>query len=251
MNGDCITWALSSHPDVIDLIKEITAAETIEAGCASLASFYGSLECELLSVKFYDCKDDTQYIRPYFIYPDGLLQVSSELMAMGGCPFSKEAKRIMQPFDSYSIDQSRYASFTERRFFREISKTGHKRIAVLPIMIGRGIALITVGLFTQPFSGPLRDTICNSIAHIVAAFISRFPEISTLFEEKVLTGTERKLLRKMCDGQPRDEIAYELGISELTVDIFLTAAKQKMGADNVPQLIYKSMVAGEISSLRT
>ena len=247
MKSEHITWALSSHPDVIDLIKEIDGSDDIKSACGALADYYESLGGQLLSVKFYDRNDDSRYVRAYFAYPDSIRSLLASLMESGGCPFSREAKRRMQPFDALDIDQSAYVTFPERRFFNEIAKTGHARIAVLPTMIGQGIALVTVGLYGQPFAGPLRHTICNSISHFISAFISRFPEVSTLFEEKVLTNTESELLRILCNGESMDFARKKLSLGEQTARLYLQSSMKKLGAQNTHQLIYKAMLMGEIT----
>lgn len=241
------TLALVPSTALIDVTKQIAAARTVEEACNSLVPFFDALGGELLSVKFYDREDSASSIRPFIAYSEAFLNIAAELMTTGGCPFSKEAKKFMCSFDSDSIDQSQYSSFTERRFFKELSRTGHKHIAVLPVMMGRGIALATVGLYKQPFYGALREKICNSIPAIIAAFLSRFPEINTFFEKKALSVKERRLLQMMFEGCSKTDIAKKMELSEHTILLLIKNAMRKLNAKSEAQFIYRAMVLGEIT----
>ncbi|MEP0940523.1 MAG: LuxR C-terminal-related transcriptional regulator [Rhizobiaceae bacterium] len=229
------------------LVEKISTADGVEAAACALKQHFLAFDSHLLSVKFCDSADPGNAIRPFTAYPKDVLTVSQQLLSQGGCPFSKEAVRRLQAYDSCTIDRSQYATFLDRRFFMEMDKTGHQHIAIVPVMLGRAVALFTVGLLDKPFKGELRELIVEAIGQSVPAFIDRFQGIKTLFEKKHLSELERKVIQRVCEGLPSSQIEKATGLSEFTVSMLMQNAARKLQASNSQSLIYKALALGEIS----
>ena len=228
------------------LIGQISSAKDIVSTSASIDEYFQKFGVRLMSVKFCDSAENGKVIRPYSGYHDGFLKVARQLQAVGGCPFSQEAMKRMKAFDSCTIDRTAYNTFSGRRFFQEFDKLEHKHIAVVPVMVGRAVALFTFGLGLEPFKGHLREIITETVVQIVPSFIGRFPEIKTMFEQKHLSDLEQRMLTLKCEGYKSAHIVRELGLSELTIGHLAQSAARKLQAKNMEQLVYKAVALGEI-----
>ena len=232
--------------ELFALIGNIHNAKDIISTSAMINEYFQKFGVCLMSIKFCDSADDGKAIRPYSGYPDGFVKVARQLQAVGGCPFSQEAMKRMQAFDASSIDRTAYDTFSGRRFFQEFDKLEHKHIAIVPVMVGRAVALFTFGLGPKPFKGQLRETVTETVVQIVPSFITRFPEIKTMFEQKHLSDLEQRMLTLKCEGYNSADMVRELGLSEFTIEHLAQNAAKKLQANNMEQLVYKAVALGEI-----
>lgn len=240
---------LSARDSRLELVHKIANAEDVSSAASFLQSHLETFGAHLLSVKFCDTTDPGTTIRPFCIYPDAAIAVSQQIQVQGGCPFTKEAMHRLSAFDSYGIDRSKYATFLDRRFFAEIDKAGHRHIAIVPVLLGRAMALFTIGLLDQPFKGQLRELIVEAIGQAMPAFSERFQGIKTIFEKKHLSDLERQVVQQLFEGEQPREIRTHIGLSELTVSLLIGNASKKLQARNVQGLIYKALALGEISQM--
>lgn len=232
--------------ELLALISKIESAKDINAASLDLEKYLKNFEVQLMSVKFCDSAESGKTIWPFNSYPEGIARVCNDIQAIGGCPFAKEVVRRMEAFDSCLVDRKKYNTFLDRRFFQEFDKLEHKHIAVVPIMIGRSIAMFTIGLGVEPFKGRMQEIITETIGQIVPAFIDRFPEIKTMFEQKHLSDLERRILILFCEGSEMSAIVREIGLSELTIMHLIQNASRKLKANNSKRLIYVALALGEI-----
>lgn len=238
--------ASNQDEGLLALIGNITTSENMAEASLCLKDHLLANDAHLLSIKFYDSIENGEVIRPFSGYPPSVVEVGQQLQKYGGCPFARESKTRLSAFDSCSIDRSQYESFLERRFFKEIDNTGHNHIAVVPIMIGRAIALFTIGMGDVSFKGePWKNTM-EIMAQVVPAFISRFPEIATIFERKHLSELERRVISLRCTGANATKIADELKLSEFAIQLLVKNASRKLEVTNDHQLVYKALALGEI-----
>ena len=236
---------------LLALLSNIASAKDITAASLNLSEYLRGLGTELLSVQFCDSAEGGNIIRPFFGYPDGVAKVSGQLIENGGCPFTNEAMRRMEALDSCMIDRTAYDTLLDRRFFQEMDKLEHRHIAIVPILLGRSIAMFTIGLGVEPFKGRLREVITETIGQIVPAFIDRFPEIKTIFEQRHLSDLERRLLTLLCQDLELVEIEQKIGLSEITIKLLIKNASRKLQAKNSNRLIYKAIALGEIPAPMT
>ena len=240
---------LSARDSRLELVHKIANAEDVSSAAISLQSHLMTFNAHLLSVKFCDTTDPGTTIRPFCIYPDAAITVSQQIQVQGGCPFTKEALHRLSAFDTCSIDRSKYATFLDRRFFMEIEKAGHRHIAIVPVLLGRALALFTIGLQDQPFKGELRELIVEAISQAMPAFIERFQGIKTIFEKKHLSDLERQVVQHLFEGKQPCELEAPIGLSELTISLLIDNASKKLQARNAQSLIYKALALGEISQM--
>ena len=241
---------LNAGDSRLELVHKIAHAEDVSSAASALQNHFRSFNAHLLSVKFCDTVDPAIAIRPFCTYPDAAIMVSQQIQVQGGCPFTKEALLRLGAFDSCSIDRTKYATFLDRRFFIEIDKAGHRHIAIVPVLLGRALALFTIGLQDQPFKGQLRELIVESIGQAMSAFIERFQGIRTIFEKKHLSDLEKQVVQHLFEGAQPSEIQAHIGLSELTVSLLIGNASKKLQAKNAQSLIYKALALGEISQMR-
>lgn len=233
---------------LLHLLSDVAGADSIEDACQYFDRFLKHLNCQLLSVKFYDTENKMAPIRPFSAYPPAMRQFRGSDDYIDGCPFNREAQARLRPFSLSSIDRSKYRELKDRLFFKELEKSGHANIAILPVVLGRGVSLITIGLYDQPFEGRIRISTADASSHIVAAVVARFPQVSNLFEKKQLTQLERQILTLACSGKNEIEIGDELQFSATTITKFKENIRRKLAAENEAEMIFRAISTGEIFS---
>lgn len=226
----------------------VQKADSLSQACQQIAEYWHSLDVELLSVKFCDVNDRTNILRPFSAYHEGMQVFRTGPGYPDGCPFSREAMKRLRPFSLNCIDRAYYPELVDRRFFRELEKTGHQNIAVVPIMIGSGMCLKTLGLSDNGFSGQMRHLIGDASAHFVAAIVARFPEVGRLFEKKVLSQVQQQVVQLACEGFDDEQIAPQIGVSAVTVRLMFDAAAKRLGTTSRAATAYRAVCLGEISS---
>lgn len=83
-------------------------------------------------------------------------------------------------------------------------------------------------LLDAVIAGVERDTAERAAAHIVQQHVDRFA---------TLTPRESQVMREVARGRLNKQIAYDLGISEITVKLHRSNVMRKMGAASVGELI--------------
>lgn len=231
---------------LIALVRDIERSKDIGAASQIVDGYLTTCGARLLSVKICDTSGQYENLRPFSVYPRTIRNLGKQLQPSGGCPFAKEANRRLLPFDSGTIDRSLYRTFLDQRFFQEIDKLPHQHIAIVPVMVGRAVALFTVGLFDHEFKGVLKDQIKDTISQTVATYVRRFPEVATIFQQKNLSDLERAVIQEFCEGLTLSQISRSIELSEIALQHLLDSAKRKLGAKTREQLIYKAIILGEI-----
>jgi hypothetical protein len=239
---------LEFNEDLQRSLSDIGKTSDLSEACTAFADFLQGLGAQLLSVKFCDVNDRATNLRPYSAYHEAMQQFRAGPGYPDGCPFSREAMKRLRPFSLESIDRSQYGSLADRRFFKELENTGHQNIAVLPVMIGSGLALFNVGLGDATFSVAKRLLISDAAMHFVAAFVARFPDVSRLFEKKILSSTQRQAVLLACEGWSDDEIADKIGLSAVAVRLVFDVAAKRLRTTTRSATIYRAVVLGEVPS---
>ncbi len=238
-----------SELDLIALANQLRSAKDVNWACAVLSQQLKLLNFELLSVKFCDLQDEKPPIRPYGAYPRVISDLAVELRDTGGCPISKEAQQRLSPFDAMHIQQTAQFDFLSKRFLQELQKMNHAHIAVIPIVIGRGLAVYTIGLMDTKFIGETREMLVGLICSATTLLIGQFPDVSTLFEAKLLSSNEARCVMLGSNGHSDFEIGKILGLSEHVVKHLFDSAADKLEAKTRPHLTSKALARGEISNM--
>lgn len=239
-----------SLPELLQLASAIRTCRDIESACLLLASLLRQQEITLLSVKFCDIKDKRPAIRAYGAYPGAISQLAADMRDSGGCPMSKEAKKRLMPFDAFAISEQDYPDFLSKRFMQELRKLEHSHIAVVPVIIGQGLMLITAGLEKRKFEGEIRDQLVNVVCCFGVAIVNRFAEIAVLFESEVLSRLEVRVLFLFCSGFCPSEISETIDLNEVTITLILRSVIRKLGAANIGEAIAKALAMGEIGNMQ-
>lgn len=250
---------LIKHPqirngEIVDLstfCSKLSKAKDIEHACVLIKDYLKLVEFDLLSVKYCDTLGQKPSVRPFNAYPKSISELSQALKTDGGCPIAKEVLIRLKPFEIGEIDQTKYSAFLETRFLQELKKLDHKHISAIPIVIGRGLAVYTIGLGDKPFVGDVRDELINFICHANTALLCAFPEIAKLFDPKILSLQEAQMVFLYGNGNRFSEIAAAFGFSELSIQMMLQGAVEKLGAKNLPHLLTKALASGEIQNMQS
>lgn len=230
------------------LISDLANSKDIPSACLVLKDYLSDMGFELLSVKFCDIEDELPAIRPFGNYPCAISELSTAMYPNGGCPLTKEAIRVLYPFDAFEIHQTDYPDFLSRRFLQEIRKMAHEHIAVVPIILGRGLALFTIGLANLSFAGQTRELIISTVSQSTILLIGRFPEIANFFSPKCLSLLEAEILFLSANGFNDVEIGEMRNFGALTVNMIFNNAARKLNARNRSQAISTALSMGEISN---
>ena len=229
-------------------VTSLADATDMPNACETLKDHLLGLDMDLLSVKFCDTKDEIPAIRPFGRYTTGISKLSTAMRSTGGCPLTREALRLLYPFDALQIKSSDYSDFLSLRFLQEMRKLTHNHVAVVPVNLGRGLAIFTVGLRDTPFVGQTREVVVSTICQYMILLIGRFPEIANLFEPKCLSLLEAESLFLSANGFSDMDIAELHKLSEFTVQIIIKNAQKKLDAQTRAQAVSKALAMGEISS---
>ena len=232
--------------DLLDALQGILESPDVFAATEIVRDLVASFGGELLSLKFSDISGERPLVRPYSAYPDIVRQISIAMQPTGGCPFCKESKKRLKPFGPSSVDRKLYGELNDRIFFRELDRLGFGEILVLPVVIGKGIAITTIGLPMATMDSPSDQVIKGAFPHIVAAFVSKFPTVTTLFEERRLSDTERKVVKALSTGKDMHCVCRELQLSAFTVNTLLASSLKKLDANNLVELGVKAENSGEL-----
>lgn len=236
----------AAERSLLDALQGILEAQDITQATAVTSDFVARLDGKLLSLKFADSEVETTVVRPFSAYPKSIRQISIAMQFTGGCPFYKESRKRLAPVYCSAIDRTQYRTLNDRIFFREIDSLGFGDILILPVMIGRGIAVTTIGVPAGKHASSVQCPIKAAYPHIVAAFISKFPEVTTLFEQKRLTKVERQVVSMLSKGQSYDEACRKTGLSQTTLTLLLKSASRKLEASNLVEMGIKAASTGEL-----
>lgn len=243
--------ARGSVPGVLGLVAAIRSCQDIESACLLLETFLRKQDIALLSVKFCDIDDKKPAIRAFGRYPCAISQLSVELRESGGCPLTKEAVKRLMPFDAFTIDERDYPDFLSKRFLQELRKIDHGHIAVIPVIFGQGLMLVTAGLGERAFKGECRDELISIACSFGVAIAHRFNEVAVLFESEILSRLEARVLFLFCSGFCRSQIAEMINLNEVTIAIILRSVIRKLGAANSGEAIARALAMGEIGNLQS
>lgn len=233
------------NASVFDLVQAIGKSSSIEEACDLIAECFATYGATLLAVKIGDWADKQPVIRPYSNYPDSIKAVSENLKLFGGCPMTRECRLRLAPFSYRSIDRQKYSSLLERRFLQETDKLGYRDIAIYPVIAGQGMIITTFGL-DQVFDEKLRAYSSGIMQHVAAALLANFPQVAKLFDGKVLSGLETRILTAHCSGMTNREICDRYDISELTLPLIWRSVEAKLEARNPYEAIHRAIVMGEL-----
>jgi len=230
---------------ILDLLELISGVSDVGAACLCLEEYLSQFGYTLLSVKFCDSEDELPAIRSFGNYPCEIKELSEKLRETGGCPMTQEAIRLLRPFDALAIEDVRYPDFLSRRFLQEIRKTGHSHIAVVPVSLNRGIALFSIGLGEETFTGKVHDFLIATISQTTIFLLTKFPELSQLFVPKVLNPLQSHCLMLHANGANEKQIGHVLKISEFTVQAVLNSCMETLNAHNRAHAAVKAVRLGE------
>ena len=237
------------YGDIRKVTRLIASAGDVKDACQILARHLRHIELKLISVNFCDLEGEQASIRPYRDMPEALASLSNQFIHLGGCPIIKEAKKSRRPFDALNIDRNVYSEFLEQRFLDELVKLGHRHVLVLPVAFGKGLSNFVVGTGDREISLKLQTELFEGIGQSLGAIITRFPEITKLFETKCLSTVQAEILFLVSIGTNPQDIAKLTGHGKFTIDALLKNAQDRLGANSTTHAVARALALGEFSNM--
>ncbi len=241
---------VSGFNDLRRTARLISRSDDLHSTCLLVEDYLAHHDMSLMGVTFCDLEGGLPSIRAFRRHSEAVLKLATVLKDKGGCPVINEAKRLHHCFDALQIDRSRYPEFLNKRFLDELAKSGHKHILVIPILLGQGLAIFSIGTREQRLTDDLRVFLINAICQSTVAIIDRFPDVTKLFAPKRLSTFEAEALMFCSNGYSNSDIADLLKISETTINIVFDNASKKLGTHNQAHAVSKALAVGEISNLQ-
>lgn len=228
---------------------DINSSELGEA-CDIAAKFFADAGHQLISVIFCDSNDQKSEIRAFRNMPDKLNAAALKMKEVGGCPPKKEAQRLLRPFDWFDLSPDRYSDLHSMKFLLEVSKLPYGCVLAVPIRLGDGLAIFSIGINRKNCSAEVKRTVVLDVLQLSLAMIGTLAELKYLFQTKRLSMLEAKALMFAMQGFDHDQIAKFLNLSEITVDMLYTSAAARLGASNQFQLASRAIADGEVSNIQ-
>jgi hypothetical protein len=228
---------------------EIQTSELTQA-CEIAQQFFAKAGHDLISVIFCDCHDRKPVIRAFRNMPDRLNRAAQQMKIVGGCPPKKEAKRLLSPFDWFNLSADRYSDLHSMKFLLEVSKLSYGCVLAVPIRLGDGMAIFSIGIAREKCSPEVKRGIVMDVLQLAMAMIGSLEELENLFETNRLSMLEAKALMFAMQGFTVGQIAEFLNLSEITVDLLFKSAACRLEATNQFQLTSRAIAGGEISNIQ-
>ncbi|MEX0346127.1 MAG: hypothetical protein AB3N20_14480 [Rhizobiaceae bacterium] len=237
------------YGNIRKVIRLIASASDVNDACKILARHLKHIELKLICVNFCNLEGENASIRPYRDMPEALTTLSNQFHLLGVCPIIREAKKDRRPFDALNLNRNVYCEFLEQRFLDELSKLGHRHVLVLPAAFGRGLANVVVGTGEREISLQLQAELFARVGQSLAAIITRFPDITKLFETKCLSTLQAEILFLISIGTSLDDISRLTGRGDLVINALLKNAQERLNANSIPHAVARALALGEFSNM--
>lgn len=137
----------------------------------------------------------------------------------------------------------------------ELQEALHQRQALSPIIFITGHGTVdsavhamragAIDFLQKPFDDEvLLDTIQRAIRLDAEARASLQEQGAIAEREKTLTSREREVMALVVEGKANKVIAFDLGVSERTIEIHRSRVMKKMEAKSLPHLVRMSILIG-------
>ncbi|MEP0944730.1 MAG: LuxR C-terminal-related transcriptional regulator [Rhizobiaceae bacterium] len=240
----------TSQSEIRATLQRLSKSSNLRDACDIAQEYFRHLDVDLVSVIFCSNDDSVPAIRPFRNLPQALVDLAPKMQELGGCPIKREAQWRLRPFDWKQISKSDHPDFMFQRFLSEVDKLSYAMVLAVPVIIGRGIAVFSVGIDEHRVGSQVREDVMTAICQIATAMISRFPELATLFEAKKLTTLQATVMLFAIQGFSNKAIAESLGLGEVAVNLVIRSAQEKLGASNFAQAVAKALAMGEFAHMQ-
>ena len=240
----------ASQTELRAILQRLSKSSNLQDACDVASEYFRHHDHDLVSVIFCSNDDSVPAIRPFRNLPQSLIELAPKLQEIGGCPPKKEAQRLLQPFDWKHIPRSEHLQFLSQRFLTEVDKLPYAMVLAVPVVIGKGIAVFSVGIHDHNHGPQAREEVIVAVCQIATAMISRFPELANLFESKLLTTVQATVMLFAIQGFSNREISESIGLGEMAVGMIMKSAQQKLGAANLAQAVAKALALGEFAHMQ-
>ena len=233
-----------------DRYRELNSSlffESCELAEAQFRRFGG----ELMSVSFSKKMGRTVPETLFQNMPQVLRKLADGMRKMSGCPIWQEAVRQQRHFDLLEVDPVCHQDFMSSRFLIEMGKLNYRRVWIVPLLVGDGLAVATIGMSKTQDSQDVDDG-CVALGYQILLNVVSKLEISRhAFSQGSLSTLEAQVLILATGGTSDSRIASLLGFSEFSIEGFFRSAMKRLDAKNRTNLIAIALAHGEILNVQT
>jgi len=237
--------------------KMVAGAASPHDAFRRFAEFLEAKEMQLLLACVVDAEVGAT---PAILFDDHAKAIDSNWSEMGVhglCPVLEKAQALKFPFEALGASYPSRQELSAKRYIVELSRMGHREIAVVPVTVEGVLYIVVVGMCERGFSGKIKDLLVNVYGQFIAAFVTKFIYGTKGSEEKDSASANRKtevrltqreiaLLTYTARGCSIPELSEKLGISEHTINIYNEVVCKKLGVTNVTQALINAIRLGVI-----
>lgn len=227
---------------------ELLEEQDLETFGKMCADFFSKRGFSLIYFSIFHSKDELEPLHIYVDVTPSILEMCAEFQEKNGCPLAREAIKICSPFEALRHDYSDYEDALSRRYLSEFMSLEYEDILVIPIKVGKGVALFVFGHSGDESNEHYTLLLLPIVAQILSILNASFPFVARYFEPKKLTRREAQCLLLSANGLVESKIAEKMKVSAHTVRMHIENSKRKMGARNKPHAVAIAISTGEISS---
>ena len=231
-------------------LQEIAKSSNLQDACGVAAEYFVHLDHDLVSVIFCSNDDSIPAIRPFRNLPQALIDLAPRTQEVGGCPPKKEAQKKLCTFDWKQIPKNEHPDLVSQRVLAEVDRLSYAMVFAVPVIIGRGIAIFSVGFQEHQMGSQARKEVINAVFQIATSMICRFSELATLFKANRLSTLQSTVLALAVQGFSNREISDSIGLGEVAVGLVIKSAQKELGALNLAQTVAKALALGEFSHMQ-
>ena len=233
-----------------DMNRELNSSLFFES-CELAEAQFRSIGGELMSVSLCRTMGSVVPETVFLNFPQVLRKLADGIKNRGGCPIWQEAVHRRSHFDALEVDPISHKDFMSSRFLIEMRKLNYRRVWVVPLSLGDGFAVATIGMSKKQDSRDVDERCIAFTYQFLLNICSKFEFSQHKFSQGSLSTLEAQVLILATGGTSDSQIASLLGFSEFAIEGFFKSAMTRLAAKNRIHLIAIALAHGEILNVHT
>ena len=177
--------------------------------------------------------------------PDSIAEICTQVTASGNHPAVKLSKNRNFPFDLFDFRQHFEGDEELSTFFTVLEKHGFDHVYGLPIHTGESIFIFIVARHQACVDTVELLTLQAICSNAVNNILKLEPNTVSNGKNNKLTENEKIALVSVAKGDSVASAASRLNLSEVTMNLIVEGAIEKLGARNTSHAIVLAIIEGE------
>jgi len=171
-----------------------------------------------------------------------------------GCPVIRMAMKTADSFEALSADYSALSNVHTNSYIQKLADMGYSEIGVIPVYSNKLLHIIFVGLTGKYFCANIHTELMTVFQHFITAALYKFSDLgfhnnlsrtTEKFEPSApVTKNEIECIFWTASGKTSSEISKILGLSEHTVNHYISSVCKKINATNRSHAVVKALKLG-------